>query len=130
METTVPFQDTLAADLIDEIERIVLAADDESQPLELEPHRGKLFELFVTAEGAGYLDEEADLDFSADSICKLLAERWGLAAEAQRSFESQNKMSNDHLAKMRLLWSVMRMWMEWTYAWSRWSEFHKSGDES
>ena len=26
---------------------------------------------------------------------------------------------------MRLLWSVMRMWMEWTYAWQRWAEFHQ-----
>ena len=31
----------------------------------------------------------------------------------------------DQLAKMRLLWSVMRMWMEWDYAWERWDEFHK-----
>ena len=26
----------------------------------------------------------------------------------------------------RLLWSVMRMWMEWDYAWERWEEFHRS----
>ena len=35
-------------------------------------------------------------------------------------------MPADQLAKMRLLWSVMRMWMEWDYAWERWAEFHKT----
>jgi len=25
---------------------------------------------------------------------------------------------------MRMLWSFLRMWMEWAYAWERWSEFH------
>jgi hypothetical protein len=38
----------------------------------------------------------------------------------------QTRMPADQLAKMRLLWSVMRMWMEWDYAWERWDEFHKS----
>ena len=28
------------------------------------------------------------------------------------------------LSKLRVLWAFMRMWMEWTYAWQRWNEFH------
>ena len=32
--------------------------------------------------------------------------------------------NDEQLAKVRLLWSFMRMWMEWTYAWKRWDEFH------
>jgi hypothetical protein len=30
-----------------------------------------------------------------------------------------------HMNRMRSLWSMMRMWMEWTYAWDRWEEFHR-----
>jgi hypothetical protein len=31
------------------------------------------------------------------------------------------------LKRLKLLSSFIRMWMEWTYAWQRWHEFH---DES
>lgn len=130
MSTSVTFQDTLAADLLDEIERILLEAEEKTQPLEIEPNRGKLFELFVAAEGAGYIDEDAELDLTADSICKHLGERWGLAEAAQNSVSQQDRLAGDHLAKMRLLWSIMRMWMEWSYAWSRWDEFHKTSSDA
>jgi len=86
--------------------------------------RGQLFELFVTAEGAGYVDGEGDFDLSADGLCHELSERWGLKQAAEQSFTQQSNLPPTQLKKMRSLWSLMRMWMEWTYAWSRWAEFH------
>ncbi len=51
-------------------------------------------------------------------------ERWGLADATRDSVERHEKLPPAHLAKMRLLWSVLRMWMEWQYAWDRYQEFH------
>jgi hypothetical protein len=51
-----------------------------------------------------------------------------LADAAQNSHGQQEKMAPKHVGKMRLLWSLMRMWMEWTYAWERWPEFHQNGE--
>ncbi|MGD9853650.1 MAG: hypothetical protein AB7U20_01740 [Planctomycetaceae bacterium] len=115
----------LADRIIDEIDRIVKRADDSDKPLEVDPARARLFELFVTAHGSGYLEEGAERDLSADGLCHVLAEQWGLRAAALESTASQSRIPPDQLAKMRRLWSVMRMWMEWTYAWSRWDEFHR-----
>jgi len=50
----------------------------------------------------------------------------GLAEAAAASHQSQSKLAPEHLSKMRLLWSFLRLWMEWQYAWSRWTEFHDS----
>lgn len=115
----------LATRIVDRVEELILAAERQTKPLELEPTRGQLFELFVTANGAGYTTEESDPDLTADGLCRNLATRWGLADAAKSAVESANRIPVDHLSKMRLLWSVMRMWMEWTYAWDRWSEFHQ-----
>lgn len=38
------------------------------------------------------------------------------AREAQAM---QTRLPAEQLERMRLLWSVMRMWMEWSYAWQR-----------
>lgn len=108
----------LAQDILNRIEKLVLEADADGKPLEIDPARGHLFELFVSAHGAGFLDEDADVDLTADEICKHLGAKWGLAEAAQNS-----QLQGEHMARMRLLWSVMRMWMEWDYAWSRWDEF-------
>ena len=54
-----------------------------------------------------------------------MAVRWNLADPTREAFASQRKLPPEHLARMRLLWSVMRMWMEWSYAWERWPEFHR-----
>ena len=53
----------LAGDIVDRIESLLLDAEATTRPLELDPYRGKLFELFVTAHAAGLLVEggEADL---------------------------------------------------------------------
>jgi hypothetical protein len=43
---------------------------------------------------------------------------------AQESVARQARLPPEQLAQMRALWSFLRMWMEWTYAWQRWREFH------
>ena len=115
---------TLAERILDRLEELILDAERKTMPLELDPYRSQLFELFVTAEGAGYTKEGADPDLSADGLCRLLGARWGLASAAKEAISQQSRMAPEQLTKMRLLWSVMRMWMEWDYAWERWSEFH------
>jgi hypothetical protein len=124
MTTETAAANTLAADIINRIEALLLETEREGKPLELDPHRGRLFELFVLADGSGCIDEDADPDLTVDGIAKVLGERWNLADAAQRSMADQSRLPQAHLAKMRLLWSFMRMWMEWTYAWGRWAEFH------
>jgi hypothetical protein len=120
---------SLADRILQRIDELVRSAEAETKPLELEPFRGQLFELFVTAEGAGYLADESPDDLTADGLCRVLGERWGLADAARGQGESA-KMSPAHVAKMRLLWSVMRMWMEWTDAWRRWPEFHADASDA
>ncbi len=115
----------LGIQILGELDRLISAAESSGQPLEVDPTRSRLFELFVTAHGAGYTEEGSDPDLTADGICHALAEQWGLKSAALESTASQSRLSAQHLAKMRSLWSVMRMWMEWTYAWSRWDEFHQ-----
>jgi len=114
----------LAEQILVQIEQLVLKANEKSQPLEMSPYREQLFEFFVTAEGAGYLDDEEEGELLADELCKQLGVRWGLADAALQSTASQSRLSGEALVKMRLLWSLMRMWMEWTYAWKRYPEFH------
>lgn len=121
-------EDDLARGIVTRVDEIIRRAESETKPLEVDPFRGELFELFVTAEGAGYVDAEGDFDLSADGLCHQLAEKWGLKQAAEQSFTQQANLPPAHLQKMRSLWSIMRMWMEWTYAWSRWEEFHKDGE--
>lgn len=115
----------LVDQIIESIDRLVEQAEVQTRPLELEPFRSRLFELFVTADGAGYTRPTSLPDLTADGVCRALAARWGLRHAAEGLLQGQQSLSPQHMAKMRLLWSVMRMWMEWTYAWQRWSEFHQ-----
>jgi hypothetical protein len=115
---------SLAEQVIDQIDELLQHAVEESKPLEVDPLRGRLFELFVTADGAGFLSEDAETDLTADTLCKLLASRWGLASAAQESVARQQQLPAGDLVRMRILWSFLRLWMEWTYAWQRWHEFH------
>ena len=117
---------SLADSLLDRLEALLLEAEKDRSPLEVDPHRGQLFELFVMAEAAGYLEEDGKADLTAEMVCRKISQRWGLAEAARASFEEQTKLAGPHLSKMRLLWSMMRMWMEWTYAWQRWPEFRES----
>jgi len=121
---------SLVQNIVTGVDDIVREASELTRPLEIDPYRERLFELFVTAEGAGLLDEEADPRLSSDDVCHVLAERWGLADSARTWMENQTRLPADDMAQMRALWSVMRMWMEWTYAWRRWPEFHSSDDSS
>ncbi len=130
-------QRTVARDILRGIDKLLLDAESVTRPLEVDPYRSRLFEFFVTADGAGLivddatvgvnagLDDDADeRDLSADGLCRLLAERWGLDMAARESVAQQTRLPKEQLERMRLLWSLMRMWMEWSYAWRRWNEFH------
>jgi len=115
----------LADNIIDRVENLILEAERETRPLEVEPFHGRLFELFVLSDAAGAIDDDADSQLTAEKICRELAQRWGLAEATRSSLDQQTQIPPRHLARMRMLWSVMRMWIEWTYAWQRWDEFHK-----
>ena len=98
--------------------------------LEIDPLRGRLFELFVMADAADLVKEPKpgeppENDLTAEVLCRNLAAQWNLTDAARESFASKTRLQPEHLSRMRLLWSVMRMWMEWTYAWQRWREFHQ-----
>ena len=125
MSATANETDQLATRILNRVEELILTAERETKPLELDPFRSELFTLFVTADGAGYTREDSDPDLSADGLCRTLGARWGLANAAKSAVASSGRMSADQMSRMRLLWSVMRMWMEWTYAWDRWAEFHR-----
>jgi hypothetical protein len=125
MSTSVNEATTLATRILDRVEQLILTAERDTKPLELDPLRSELFSLFVTANGAGYTVENADPDLTADGLCRALSSRWGLADAAKNAVNSSARMPQAQLSKMRLLWSVMRMWMEWSYAWDRWTEFHR-----
>ena len=114
----------LADDLYDRIHDLLQDAERTNKPLEVDPFRARLFELFVLADAAGLTGDEADPDLSADGLCRELASRWGLREATVDAFQGQRQMAPNQLQKMRGLWSLMRMWMEWTYAWQRWAEFH------
>lgn len=129
-------QRTVAEQILNGIEALIEEAKAATKPLEVDPYRSRLFELFVTADGANLIGDERtssineddkaedETDLSADGVCRSLARRWGLDMAARDSVAQQSKLNGDQLEQMRLLWSVMRMWMEWNYAWCRWEEFH------
>lgn len=134
---------SVAREIIREIDNLILAAEAETRPLEVDPWRSRLFELFVTAEGANLIPDDRsqgihegldgptdEQNLSADSLCRLLAQRWGLDMAARESAALQTRLPKEQLERMRLLWSVMRMWMEWSYAWQRWAEFHDEAAET
>ena len=128
---TTSYEPSLAKSILDQIETVVVAAEQAGRPLELDPYRGQLFELFVMADAGDLLDETTTeqvpnkLTLTSDGLCRSLAERWNLSDAVRQSNANQTRLSPADLARMRLLWSVMRMWMEWTYAWDRWAEFHQ-----
>lgn len=118
----------LATDLLDRLEALILDAEQQTKPLELEPYRSQLFELFVIADASGLMRDDSVPDLSPEGLSRELGNRWGLKSAAQSSQTMLNKLSPEHLSKMRLLWSFLRMWMEWQYAWSRFAEFHDRAD--
>lgn len=133
---------TVAETIVNGIEALIKDAEEETRPLEVDPFRSRLFEFFVTADGAGLVGDERvsslqgddestdETNLSADGLCRSLARRWGLDMAARDSAAQQTKLPAEQLERMRLLWSVMRMWMEWNYAWCRWEEFHSAQIET
>lgn len=115
---------TLAHDLIDQIEDVLQSAAKQGQPIELDPHRARLFELFVMADATGFVQEGSEPDLSCDGVARDLAARWNLARNLGGGLSQPSSLPPDQLSRLRLLWSFMRMWMEWSYAWKRWDEFH------
>ncbi len=115
----------LAHDLVSRIDDVLQGAAASGQPIELDPNRTRLFELFVMAEATGFLEEGAEHDLTCDGVARDLAARWNLSRELGGPPTSPSSLPPEHLSRLRLLWSFMRMWMEWTYAWQRWDEFHK-----
>lgn len=113
----------LADQILNRLAQVVTDCEASTKPLEVDPARSQLFELFVLAERAGLVGDDAQPDLSADGICQSLSAQWGLKDAAEMSFRAQEKIGEQYLTKMRSLWSLMRMWMEWTYAWQRWPEF-------
>lgn len=124
-KTTPVSQSSLIENVIAQVQAIIEEAEENVRPLEMEPYRGRLFELFVVADGAGLLDESAERNLTSDEIARVLADRWDLRDSDAAARLATGNMAGDSLSKMRLLWSFLRMWMEWTYAWQRWSEFHE-----
>ena len=116
--------EAVAEQILDDLSVIILDAEQATKPLELPPFRPQLFELFARAIATGLVQEGANPDLTSDGVLKALADRFGLASATRESVTKQAKLSPEDLAKMRLLWSLLRMWMEWTYAWERWPEFH------
>jgi len=127
------------SELLSAIETMIAEAQAATRPLEVEPFRSQLFGAFASAESAGLIPRESetaayddldesdpDLKLNADTLCRLLARRWGLDMAAREAQAMQTRLPADQLERMRLLWSVMRMWMEWSYAWQRWTEFHST----
>jgi hypothetical protein len=110
-------------EILNQIEALIVDAEEKVRPLEMDPYRSQLFDLF-SAAWQNKLTAEEDGPLAADAICKELGDRWGLSAAAQGTPEGAPALQKEHLAKMRSLWSVMRMWMEWTYAWTRWGDFN------
>ncbi|HEX6984980.1 MAG TPA: hypothetical protein VF170_06365, partial [Planctomycetaceae bacterium] len=62
----------LGETIVDRVEAILAEAEQTRRPIEIDPFRGRLFELFVTADAAGYLSEDADPDLTADGLCRRL----------------------------------------------------------
>ena len=116
--------ETLAHDIINRIEELLLQAERAQGHMEVDPYRKQLFELFVMADATGFLEAGAQHDLSCDGVGRVLAQRWNLA-DGLAGLSQPTKMPPAQLAKMRVLWAFMRMWMEWTYAWERWHEFHQ-----
>ena len=125
MQDQTSVDESLAGEILNRIENLVFEAEKSEKPLEIDPFHRQLFELFVTAEAAGYLGDDSQPDLTAEGVCRTLSLRWELSDATRDSLERQTKLSTEHLSRMRMLWSIMRMWMEWSYAWQHWPEFHR-----
>ena len=118
-------------EVLAQVEAVLAECEKKTRPPEVVPYRDQLFALFAAAYDAGLTEDPDDrppgaptTDLSADGLCKTLGEKWGLAAAAQKDPADGPALNATHVAKLRLLWSLMRMWMDWDLAWRRWGEYH------
>ena len=65
-----PPTQSLAIDLLDRIDQLILEAEAQVKPLELEPYRGQLFEMFVLAEASGLMTSDSEPDLSPESLSR------------------------------------------------------------
>ena len=113
--------------ICEQVARVIDAAIETDAPIEVDPARGQLFELFVAAEAAGLVDEDSDQPLAGGELTRQLGLRWNLGEAMMQVEGDQSKLSARDLDRVRRLWSLLRMWLEWTYAWRRWPEFHLDG---
>ena len=117
----------LSALITDQLARVLDEAIKTDQPIEVDPARGQIFELFVAAEAAGLVDEDSVQPLSSGELTRRLGLRWNLGQAMQQAEGDQSKLPPQELDRVRRLWSLLRMWLEWSYAWRRWDEFHQDG---
>lgn len=94
---------SLAKSILSQIDLLVREAEETQRPLELDPFRSRLFELFVMADAADLLKEAKpgeppENDLTPDSVCRSLAEQWKLADAARESFANKQRLPQEHLA--------------------------------
>ena len=91
----------LADDLLDRLHELLAEAERTAKPLEVDPFRSRLFELFVLADAAGLTGDDADPDLSADGLCRELAGRWGLREATVDAYQGQRPMAPNALLRPR-----------------------------
>ena len=119
--------DRLADLIVEQLAKVIESAIETKQPLELDPHRGQLFELFVAAEAAGLVEDTHPRPLASGELHRRLGNRWGLGELLEQAEGDQSSLPPGDRDRLLRLWSLTRMWMEWTYAWRRWAEFHLDG---
>ena len=89
-----------------------------NRPLEISPYRDELFEHFARAFADGLTGDDGPL--GSDNLTRLVGRRWNLDESARAVTADQSKFAPEDVARMRAMWSLLRMWMEWDFAWHRW----------
>ena len=117
MDAATPDEPPLVTSTVRTVSEALEEAIAADRPLEIEPARGRLFEQFAAAYAAGLTGEGGPL--GTDELTRLIGRRWGLDESAKEATAAQAKLKPEDVSKMRALWSLLRMWMEWDYAWRR-----------
>ena len=113
-------------DIVSGVAELLATAEREGGPLELDPYRSKLFDLFVMSDATGFLEDGAEFDLTCDGVARELAVRWDLARRLASEGGQAKPPDPEQLKRLKLLRSFIGLWHEWTYAWQRWPEFHQS----
>ena len=114
-------------EIVGQVAQTLEEAEELGRPLELDPFRDRLFQLFVTAEATGFVQEGGQFDLTCDGIARELGNRWNLGRNEQGEAVPPQALAPEQVKRLKLVWSFMRLWNEWAYAWQRWGEFHGAG---